>query len=402
MPTIADHCKRVEFANTLRGIAAISVLVSHYFGKFWLARNTVAFFINAPELPITTHATPAYLMWLHKIPIFDWGAYGVALFFIISGFVIPFSLQKGNKLEFCIGRIFRIMPVYFIGFSVTLLALFLSTAYFNVPWPYTEKELLIHYIPGLRDILWSRNIDAIIWTLEIEIKFYVVCALMINNFRLYSKRVFFIPAFLFIFACYCIHNLSSWETMQISTWKLAMTYIMASQYIIFMFIGVIFHYLFCQKIALNKGYLGVASFFFLFCLDWWVGPYSASFYLVWSYGFALLTFMFAYSCPHTFKANRVFNFFADISYPLYVIHGLAGYVVLRILLDKGCKAWLALIVVCSGAMFLSWVIHKYVEYPTTVFGKKLGAALTRWMLPTSTLHKFNRLLMRPNCKGNIA
>jgi peptidoglycan/LPS O-acetylase OafA/YrhL len=109
--------KKVDFANTLRGIAALSVVISHYFGVFWLYRSAVSSFINAPELPLSTYAIPNYINWLHKFPLFNWGAYGVALFFIISGFVIPFSLHKVNRLGFCVSRIFRIIPLYIVGFS---------------------------------------------------------------------------------------------------------------------------------------------------------------------------------------------------------------------------------------------------------------------------------------------
>ena len=85
---------RIDFANTLRGFAALAVVISHYYGVFWSSRAAVEAITNAPALPLETHAIPGYISWLHIFPIFNWGAYGVALFFIISGFVIPFSLQK--------------------------------------------------------------------------------------------------------------------------------------------------------------------------------------------------------------------------------------------------------------------------------------------------------------------
>lgn len=384
-----NYSNKVDFANTLRGIAAFCVLIGHYFGVFWIKRTTVSTLINAPALPLATHATPIYVSWLQHCSFFNWGSYGVALFFIISGFVIPFSLQKGSRFEFCVSRIFRIMPLYAVGFSVTLLALFLSTVYFNTNWPYTGKELFIHYIPGIRDILWSRNIDGIIWTLEIEMKFYLVCVLSINIIRNYSQKVFLIPILFFLFAYYCIQHLAYWKGSDIFAWHLARTYIMSSQFIIFMFIGVIFHYLFCKKIELDKGYLGIAFLFVLFCINWWIGPYSANFKVVWNYGFALLTFMFAYSYPKVFKGNRIFNFFADISYPLYVIHGLAGYVLLRILLDLKCAIWIALIFVMFSAIFISWILHKFIEKPTQKMGKKVSNLLIPWILSSFVIKKFN-------------
>lgn len=136
-----------------------------------------------------------------------------------------------------------------------------------------------------------------------------------------------------------------------------------------MFIGVVFNYLYRQIIAPDRAYLYIGGLFALFCIHWWMGPYSGSLGVAWSYAFALLTFSFAYSFPHFFGRNTVFNFFADISYPLYVIHGIAGYVALRIMLDLGFKAWISLLVTTSAAVLLAWLLHVLVEQPFRKFGK---------------------------------
>ena len=70
---------KIGFANTLRGFAALAVVVSHYYGVFWTNREAVEVLANASVLP-DTHATPIYIPWLHSLSIFNWGAYGVAIF----------------------------------------------------------------------------------------------------------------------------------------------------------------------------------------------------------------------------------------------------------------------------------------------------------------------------------
>jgi len=367
---------RVDFANTLRGFAALSVVIAHYSGVFWTNRAGVEALTNAPALPLATHAIPNYISWLHAFPVFSWGAYGVALFFVISGFVIPFSIQKVSWIGFSINRFFRIVPTYVAGFSITLLAIFLSTEYFSREWPFSLREILIHYIPGISDILWSRGIDGIVWTLEVEMKFYIVCAVLIVWLRQCSLKVFFAPVVLFAFALYLNVMLPEWGKSNASAYRMAMTYLLCSQYIIYMFIGVMFHYLHRNKIAVGKAYLGIGGLFVLFCIHWWVGPYSLSISAAWSYAFALMTFAFAYSFQNFFNANRVVDFLADISYPIYVVHGVAGYVALRIMLDKGLKAWVSLLLVTTGSLFLSWLLHLLVECPSQSYGKRLGKKIT--------------------------
>lgn len=367
---------RIDFANALRGFAALAVVVAHYFGVFWSNREVVELLTNAPALSLQTHATPRYLSWIHAFSIFNWGPYGVAIFFVISGFVIPFSFLKNSSVGFIANRIIRIFPTYIVGFSITLLAIFISSNYFSREWPFSMREVLLHYIPGIRDLLWSKDIDGIIWTLEIEMKFYILCAIFATWFRIRSLNVLLLPVGLFVVTMYVNTYMPHWGVTNASAYKLAFTLIKSSQYIIFMFIGVVFNFMYTKKINQDFGYLLIASLFCLFCIHWYYGPTSQAFYAAWSYGLAILTFMFAYAFSDLFKANRFFDFFADISYPLYVVHGVAGYVALRILLENGFKAWVSLLIVTSGCILVSWLLHKFIEVPSQKLSKVVGEKIS--------------------------
>lgn len=366
---------RIEFANTLRGLAALSVVIYHYVGVFWFKRDAVASLINAKPLLEATHPAPIYFDWINHLFLINLGAYGVALFFIISGFVIPFSLQKANSGVFGINRLFRIIPTYIVGFSISLLFLLLSATYFSVTWPYSFKEILIHYVPGLRDLMWSRNIDGIIWTLEIEMKFYIVVALFISWFRQYSLNVFYLPCILFLMNCYVSHQLPFLLQTNANAYHLGYVYLFVSQFMMYMFIGVVFHYIYVNKMQIDKGYFIVGFFFALFYVAWSLGPMAVNIKDIVSYAFALLTFMFAYAYPRLFKGNVITNFMANISYPLYVVHGLAGYVILRVLLDLGFKTSIAMLFVLCFSFLSAWLIHFAVELPAQRLGKKWSAKL---------------------------
>jgi len=59
---------RVEFANLLRGIAAASVVLSHYLGGYWLYRREVAALTGFPVLHPLDIATPDYVAWINLVP----------------------------------------------------------------------------------------------------------------------------------------------------------------------------------------------------------------------------------------------------------------------------------------------------------------------------------------------
>ncbi len=364
--------KRIEFANTLRGIAVISVLISHYCYTFWMFRDVVAALTNTVPLPIELYPIPYYIQWLSAAPWFNWGAYGVSLFFLISGFVIPFSLRSASSISFCIGRLFRIVPVYCVGFSITLLAIFMAGHYFLKPWLFSPSEVFIHYIPGIRDLMGSRNIDGIIWTLEVEIKFYCICAAFAVLFRKGSNQIFLIPIGLFAFSILVYSQASGLGVLLPWLYEKLNAATFSFSFMVFMFIGVIFNYLHRNLISLKNTMILIPVFGIMFCLMWWFGIHQGSFSQAWSYGLALATFCLAYFRPKLFRSNRIFDFFADISYPLYVIHGLPGYIALRILLDRGVKAWMALLGVTIVVTALAWVMHVLLEMPLQQLGKQLG------------------------------
>lgn len=362
---------KIEFANTLQGIAALSVIVAHYFDVYWTSPVTVSALTNAPllnhqEIPVFVSAIQ-----LFKYLNLNYGAFGVGLFFLVSGFVIPISLERKGVADFIVNRVLRIFPTYVVGFGITLLALLLSCYYFDVSWMYSRDEVLIHFIPGLRDLLWSRNIDGIVWTLEVELKFYIICALFVTLFKRGSISVFAIPVFIALIGAYASIVLPEYGESNAWLYIKLLTFIYPAKFIVFMFLGVVLYYYHSGKMSLLKTSLVSIGCFSLFAAMWVHGPEKNTATLVYSYAMALTFFVFAMVWPTCFQSNRITDFLASISYPLYVIHGVAGYVVLRILFDLGVAPLVSLFAVVVMALYISWVIHICVENPSQRLAKCL-------------------------------
>lgn len=153
----AGRTQRFRELDGLRGIAASAVVVYHllggYDGKF-------------PDEPAS--------QWT-----FHWGAYGVQLFFMISGFVILMSARRAQRpVDFVISRVSRLYPAYWLAMAGTLLLAWGFGIYAAIHRP-TVGEALANLTMVQRWLL-VENVDQVYWTLAVEMQFYaVVFALLV-------------------------------------------------------------------------------------------------------------------------------------------------------------------------------------------------------------------------------
>lgn len=97
------------------------------------------------------------------------GAQGVDIFFIISGFIMMHIMYFNHKgaLYFFFQRLFRVAPIYYL---FTIISLSIG----NVNEPTIEH--IIHSLLFLK-LKWSSPVLSIGWTLEYEFMFYCLCSL---------------------------------------------------------------------------------------------------------------------------------------------------------------------------------------------------------------------------------
>jgi peptidoglycan/LPS O-acetylase OafA/YrhL len=118
----------------------------------------------AALLVVCFHLSPSVLGPDRHMAIYrhiDLGKYGVLLFFLVSGYVIPLSLERhGSLRRFWIGRLFRIYPAYLATIGVAALL---------GAW---HGGLLAH-AGMLLDPLGQRGAVRVFWTLSYEMIFYL-------------------------------------------------------------------------------------------------------------------------------------------------------------------------------------------------------------------------------------
>jgi peptidoglycan/LPS O-acetylase OafA/YrhL len=144
--------ERLGFLDVLRGVAASLVALYH------LANAAP---VGTPQFHWVSHS------------LLNFGSFGVMLFFVVSGYIIPASLERrGSLIEFWIGRFFRLVPLFWLLclavvllWSLNLLAL--PEWIFNHPIVvFVGNASLMTNFAGAPHLL------APAWTLPYEICFY--------------------------------------------------------------------------------------------------------------------------------------------------------------------------------------------------------------------------------------
>ncbi|EMS96075.1 acyltransferase [Agrobacterium tumefaciens str. Cherry 2E-2-2] len=149
------------YVDSIRGIAALAVIYIHIAEVAYKNR-------------FSTYAVEHYLFYFFS-EYFDLGKIAVVMFFAVSGFVIPFSLLKANKAplrSFAISRFFRLYPAYWGSMVLALLIIPLVRG--DV---FTLSQIIANGTM-LQQFLGQQNILGVYWTLQIEILFYVVSAML--------------------------------------------------------------------------------------------------------------------------------------------------------------------------------------------------------------------------------
>ena len=105
--------------------------------------------------------------------VIDLGKYGVLLFFLVSGYVIPMSLERhGSLRRFWTGRLFRIYPAYLVAIVLVVVTTASVPAVLRTE---TVASVLAH-ATMLSDPLGLRGAVRPFWTLSYEMVFYLVVA----------------------------------------------------------------------------------------------------------------------------------------------------------------------------------------------------------------------------------
>jgi len=307
--------------DSLRGIAALSVCLFHFTGAV----------LPKFENDITRN-------------LFSWGWLGVEIFFVISGFIIPFVLLKNNyQIKGIFGflgkRIVRIGPPAYIAMFLTIAQYYLidffqlsKNDYFSL---LSIKQILhnMTYTIPFTDYKW---VNGVFWTLAVEFQFYIIIALTFNLI-LKSNFRFFI-SILILASCYYLPLAKSFQFLHYSSLFLMGWAVLLR----------------ADKQIENRIFFG-----FLILL-------ACTAYI--QLGLLPTIFGVATALAIAFVKikSKVGEFFGKISYSIYLVHILVGStlesILIRVIKPDTLPAKIFLLAIClASTIVLSWLFYKTVE-----------------------------------------
>jgi peptidoglycan/LPS O-acetylase OafA/YrhL len=358
---------RIGFANQLRGVAAASVAVSHLIGVFWAMRVIIG---NASFTPPQGGPNPPVFA-LASQPWFNFGPFGVGLFFLISGLVIPISLEKHTRGNFLVARALRIYPTYVAALLIEVAVLYANAHYWGRPFGYTSWTILSNCLL-IQDLVGQPSIDLVNWTLCVELRFYLVMALVAGAVLRGNVAVLLGIALAALGVNVAMATGVLGPHLHDPA-PLALGISMASLFLVFMLIGVLFNYHLRGRLGTAALALWIAVLGTIFVLCWRESVLVSQFpFVTWNYGYALALFAGLYAVRRWVPDNRVLDALAAISFPFYLVHSMVGYSILKLLmLSWGWGYPAALAVAVVGVVLLAAGLHAVVEMPTMQMGRTL-------------------------------
>lgn len=398
--------RKVDFVNILRGLCALVVVFQHYFHDFWIYKDMI-YDIQS----ITVTKTPEFAEFLEKIH-FNFGHCAVYTFFIISGFVIPISVERYNKKEFLIQRFFRIYPTYIVCSAISYIGLYIYNSYENIIFAH-QPESIIANLLLLRDVfLYEGVLDIVSWTLQLEIKFYITVLLLYKSFKnLELRKLLIYLGIVSIIGIICIYaqkyigdNYRSIQNKSLA-YNLYIAFYNFNYYAKFLqlfSIGVCLYLFFRRKISQNHaiGYSlsMIIMFGVLSKIEFTFTEYDI--HRMFSIAQAIVAFaLFFGLLMHTMKketkitdhktensikfedmykynnqsieskssVRKSMDWLADISYSLYLAHPTIGLIILNIFDNVAY----GILVAFLYSFLMAIIIHKFIEKPSLSISKIL-------------------------------
>jgi peptidoglycan/LPS O-acetylase OafA/YrhL len=279
----------------------------------------------------------------------SYGWLGVEIFFVVSGFIITYSLlanqyQISQFFKFIAKRTLRIEPPYILSIILVILLGYISSkipGYKGEVFSFDFIRTLSHiaYLPEHFGYDW---ILPVYWSLEAEFHFYILVGLVLP-FMFNSKFHFIVFSGLMLLSGF-LFPLRVFDYMPLFMMGISVCAYKVER---------ISQYLFYAL-------LGIAAFSSI------LKGHDLSMPVV-----GLIT---ALTITHINWNTKISDFFGKISFSLYLIHVPIGGRIINLggrYANTELKVWLVLFLAIGITILVSWIFYLLIELPSQKFSKRI-------------------------------
>ncbi|MFG3264894.1 MULTISPECIES: acyltransferase family protein [Streptomyces] len=109
------------------------------------------------------------------MPEFNTSRYGIMVFFLVSGYIIPASLERrGCVRTFWIGRVSRIYPLWVAAVAALIAADASGIAVMRDFGGQSVVSVVVAHVTLFQELLGTPNLLLVLWTLSYEMAFYLI------------------------------------------------------------------------------------------------------------------------------------------------------------------------------------------------------------------------------------
>lgn len=342
---------RLAFLDGLRGLAAIWVLLFH---------------LGAGGQIVTLLALlPAWL----DIALIDWGYLGVAVFFVLSGFVIALSVGDtpvdGHYLRrFVMRRSIRLDLPYWASIAITLAVLTAkATLRPGAPTPRVGIGNLLAHMVYLQDLLGLPEINEVYWTLCFEIQFYLLfgALLLLSTWSSGDNRTSRARGIVFTGAALVALAWPLFPTLHLRGLSLTHWY------------GFLLGALVCWSLTGRMATRWLGLYVALLLGVWW--KTREDFTMACILTAAVIHTVGTAGRLATALHGRLVQFLGRISYSLYLLHipvsGGMFALTAQVLGDSVLDRAIATSAVFAANVCVAWLAWRFIEQPSTQLSRRL-------------------------------
>ena len=327
--------KRLKFVDGLRGVAAVLVMLYHQVGRTSAAALT------------------------HR------GYLGVAIFFVLSGFVITAvvgtrQMSAGFLGRFALRRMIRLDIPYWLNIALALAMIALAVR-LGVPEQSIRVAQVAAHLLYLQEILGYPEISRVYWTLCLEVQFYLTLIVLLWCAQLLRARW---PRFIAVFLA--LMGLSVFANM---SWIPTPAGLMFPYWWAFA-LGALCYWTLTQRVT--AGCLAGAVLLLACSVvgrhgDWRLTACATT---------CLLFLAWRWNAMDRWLADRVSQFLGRISYSLYLCHPIIGWSAQSLAL-RYLNQWGALSVGLAASLLSAWLAYRFIERPSINLSHRVSLGPTR-------------------------